>query len=316
MSTLCSTEGAPGHSWKLNRDAKGLKLWVPQSGRASKPHRLKVNEADPAKWAADIIDVAVDQLPQVLLDALRSSGEFLQSNYVPCVELYFFLPCCVLLSCAEASTDQSLTSPAGSSGAHGDALQPMHMDETSAGAPHSRRAPHASNPLRPVPNRARKSHTHFDLMLLPCLGCVQESPLHRRPSSRHPHHTPPPPPDASGLRLGGRARPRRIRCGGYSSPRRRLRSWCLMMPPHYPHHPRHQPHRQPHRQSTRLARWRRSRSRPRRTWGLNTTSPTSRPLMSCAVTSLATTPPLHRRWRRPPRRPSHPARWVDQSADR
>lgn len=76
MSTLYSAEGASGRSWKLNRDAKGLKLWVPQSGRASKPHRLKVNEADRAKWAADIIDVAVDLLPQVLLDALRSAGEF------------------------------------------------------------------------------------------------------------------------------------------------------------------------------------------------------------------------------------------------
>ena len=27
MTTLLSTEGAPGKSWKLNRDSIGLKLW-------------------------------------------------------------------------------------------------------------------------------------------------------------------------------------------------------------------------------------------------------------------------------------------------
>ena len=103
MSTIYSMDGAPGKSWKVNRDSIGLKLWVPQKGRASKPHRLKVNEEDPLQWAAELIDVAVDQLPQVLLDALRSSGEFLQSNCVPCVELYVFLPCAVLIHCAEVS---------------------------------------------------------------------------------------------------------------------------------------------------------------------------------------------------------------------
>ena len=102
MSTLLSTEGAPGKSWKLNRDNIGLKLWVPQKGRASKPHRLKVNEAEPAKWAAGLIGVAVDLLPQVLLDALRSAGEKHLSNCVPCVELYLLLPCSVLFSCAKA----------------------------------------------------------------------------------------------------------------------------------------------------------------------------------------------------------------------
>ena len=32
MSTIYSMDGAPGKSWKVNRDSIGLKLWVPQKG--------------------------------------------------------------------------------------------------------------------------------------------------------------------------------------------------------------------------------------------------------------------------------------------
>ena len=83
MSTLYSTEGDPWQSWKLTRGPGGIVLWVPARGKQAKPKKLSVNEADPATWAAKIIDVAVDELPQVLLDALRSAGEFQESNSVP-----------------------------------------------------------------------------------------------------------------------------------------------------------------------------------------------------------------------------------------
>lgn len=124
----------------------------------------------------------------------------------------------------------------------------MQIDDPAAGASRSRRTSHASSPPR---NRAREARIHLDLMLFPCLARVQEPPLHRRPSSRHPHHTSPPPPNVLGPRLGGRARLRRIRCGGYSSPRRRPRSWCLLMwtlspPMEHPSHPPWTPPLSPH----------------------------------------------------------------------
>ena len=75
MSTLYSTEGAPGHSWKLTRAPGGIVLWIPARGKQSRPKKLLVNETDPAKWAAKIIEVEVDLVPKVLLDALLQAGD-------------------------------------------------------------------------------------------------------------------------------------------------------------------------------------------------------------------------------------------------
>ena len=48
--------------------------------------RRKVVKSNATEWIVSQLGVAVDMLPQVLLDALRSSGEFLHSNCAPCVE--------------------------------------------------------------------------------------------------------------------------------------------------------------------------------------------------------------------------------------
>ena len=40
MTTLYSTEGAPGNSWRLNRGVGGMQLFVPAKGRGSKQIRL------------------------------------------------------------------------------------------------------------------------------------------------------------------------------------------------------------------------------------------------------------------------------------
>ena len=98
MSTLFSKEGDPGKSWKLTRGAGGIRLWVPPIGKHKKQYNFDRLPADLADKISKIIDVPVDQLPQVLLDALRSSGEMLFSNIIPCTELCLVLSCCVLVS--------------------------------------------------------------------------------------------------------------------------------------------------------------------------------------------------------------------------
>ena len=87
MTTLYSTEGAPGKSWRLNRGVGGMQLFVPAKGRGSEQIRLPADPATRIAKVSKAIDVAVDLLPQALLDALRSSGAILRSNCVPCVEL-------------------------------------------------------------------------------------------------------------------------------------------------------------------------------------------------------------------------------------
>ena len=74
MTTLYSNESDPGTKWKLTSGAGGLVLWVPAHGKPWWPRKLPANETDRPAKAAEIIGVAVDQLPQVLLDALRASG--------------------------------------------------------------------------------------------------------------------------------------------------------------------------------------------------------------------------------------------------
>ena len=76
----------------------------------------------------------------------------------------------------------------------------MQVDEPEAGAFNSRRAPHASNPLRPVPNRARKSHTHLNLMLDAYMARVRSMKLDVSLSSKGRDFIPSP---ASGYRTAG-----------------------------------------------------------------------------------------------------------------
>ena len=98
MTTLFSTDDAPGKSWRLNRGVGGLQLFVPAKGKVRKQIRLPADPDMRIKKVSEAIDVAADLLPQVLLDALRSTGAFLHSNCVPCVELFLLLPSQVLLS--------------------------------------------------------------------------------------------------------------------------------------------------------------------------------------------------------------------------
>ena len=103
MSTIYSADGAPGKSWKLTRGSGGIQLWVPAKGKGSKQQRLPADRAESARIISNTIGVALEEVPQVLLDALQSTGEFLQSIFIPCVQSHLLLPCSVLFSCAEAS---------------------------------------------------------------------------------------------------------------------------------------------------------------------------------------------------------------------
>ena len=88
-----------GCSWqKLEAQPRGRRHAAVRArkGQGQKQFRLPADPETRIAKVSEAIDVAVDLLPQVLLDALRSSGAFLHSNCVPCVELFLLLPCQVL----------------------------------------------------------------------------------------------------------------------------------------------------------------------------------------------------------------------------
>ena len=105
MTTLFSADDAPGKSWRLNRGVGGMQLFVPAKGKVRKQIRLPADPETRIEKVSEAIDVAVDLLPQVLLDALRSASDFLHSNYVPCVELFLLWPCQVLLPSGIVTTN-------------------------------------------------------------------------------------------------------------------------------------------------------------------------------------------------------------------
>ena len=61
-----------GNTWKLTPGACGYRLWIPATGKKSKPSKLPARVSEHLTWVASKLGVAPSRVPQILVDKLTS----------------------------------------------------------------------------------------------------------------------------------------------------------------------------------------------------------------------------------------------------